>query len=201
MVHRGEFAVQKLWGGAVEAEISSSFVDMSDLRQVPDHQECWLDERGRLLVFEILEHQAFVEDSSAARYFFQDLAQANGANDASASSFSTYGSPGSTFSRALAPAVTAQVCLGAGQQRVRMGRDFDLRGIPVEGQEERKIKVEVAAVRIPQLKTDVLITLSTPVLRSGDPKDGTTSEILPSVLLRRAVESFSIIDLKLFQSP
>ena len=41
---------------------------------VPDHQECWQDTEGRLLVVEILERQQQVEDHNAAQYFFDDLA-------------------------------------------------------------------------------------------------------------------------------
>jgi hypothetical protein len=203
MDHQVEYAVRMLWGGAGQAEIPSSFVDLSDLRQVPDHQECWLDDRGRLLVFEILEHQASVENSAAAQFFFRDLAQSNGASEASALSFSPFPALLSTFEKALAPAITAHVCPGVGYQLVQMGRDFDLRGIPREGQEEKRIKVELAAIRILIHQTDLLITLSTPVLRSdGDPEaDVTTSGIIPSDVFRRVLDSFTITDWDLFQSP
>lgn len=88
-----EFAERLLFGGALTCRIPARFRDVSDVRQVPDHQECWQgraiaddgsegdgDEGGEadsVLVFEILERQP-VDADHAAAYFFADLAESNG---------------------------------------------------------------------------------------------------------------------------
>jgi hypothetical protein len=33
----------QLWGGAVLAQLPARFADVSDVREVPDHQEVWAD--------------------------------------------------------------------------------------------------------------------------------------------------------------
>ena len=69
-----------LYGGALGVALPASFVDVSQLRQVPDHQEVWADAAsGASAVVEIVEAQGDVADAAAARYFWEDLAEANGA--------------------------------------------------------------------------------------------------------------------------
>ena len=69
-----------LYGGALGAALPATFVDVSQLRQVPDHQEVWADAAsGASAVVEIVEAQGDVADAAAARYFWEDLAEANGA--------------------------------------------------------------------------------------------------------------------------
>lgn len=57
---------------------------VSDLRQVPDHQEAFVSrEDGVSVVIEVLSFEADLsseEDGSSARHFFDDLAVANGAS-------------------------------------------------------------------------------------------------------------------------
>lgn len=69
---------RSLYGGCIVCLIPKGWNDLSTVRQVPDHQECWQDEEGRLLIMEILDRQDDVDDSSAALFFHDDLADANG---------------------------------------------------------------------------------------------------------------------------
>lgn len=48
-------SVRSLFGGAITCPISTRFQDVSNLRPVPDHQECFADgDADRSFVFEIV---------------------------------------------------------------------------------------------------------------------------------------------------
>lgn len=86
---------RNLYGGAMAISIPSKWRDVSDVRQVPDHQEVYQDctfvtnnheqevvqdgyaGTGGCLVIEILERQDEVNDEEAPHFFFHDLADAN----------------------------------------------------------------------------------------------------------------------------
>ena len=62
-----------LFGGAITANIPTSFADVSDIRQVPDHQEVWLDKNGfTSIVIDILE-RVDQPDVDALRYHLHDI--------------------------------------------------------------------------------------------------------------------------------
>jgi hypothetical protein len=71
------FTERPLFGGAISCEMPTPWRDVSDVRQVPDHQECWQELDGAVLVVEILQRQE-VDDVNAASFFFNDLAESNG---------------------------------------------------------------------------------------------------------------------------
>ena len=73
---------QSLFGGMIRCQIPKSFRDVSDIRQVPDHQECWDDPISKkVFVIEILERQEHVTDNNAAQFFFNDLVEYNNSSD------------------------------------------------------------------------------------------------------------------------
>ena len=151
---------------------------------------------SRLLVFELLEHRGSVQDSDAARFYFADLADANGSSTGDFSSSSFVDVPSSS-AVSPAPSDTAtedrNVVFGVGTQRVRMGRDHDVRGRPREGQEVREVRVEIAVIRLPSHRTDLLITLSTPTVGQPDGGDSVPSTTL-SEPFQRAVRTLKILD-------
>ena len=64
-----------LFGGALTVSLPSTFTDVSNLRQVPDHQEVWLDSEGfTSVVIEILE-RVEKPDLEALRYHLEDLVE------------------------------------------------------------------------------------------------------------------------------
>lgn len=107
MVYR--LTKRPLFGGAIDIDVPSAWRDVSEVRQVPDHQEVWQDctvegqppselaaasaaaqgaqagepisieGTGGVLVVEILARQDDVSDDAAAKFFFDDLAESNGA--------------------------------------------------------------------------------------------------------------------------
>jgi hypothetical protein len=69
-----------LYGGSLAIDLPSTYFDVSGIRQIPDHQEVYVD-RGAgsdwSMVCEIVEHQGSVQGSEAGAYFWQDLCDAN----------------------------------------------------------------------------------------------------------------------------
>ncbi|KAF2704244.1 Mog1p/PsbP-like protein [Pleomassaria siparia CBS 279.74] len=72
------FASTPLYGGAITVDLPTGFIDASNIRQVPDHQEVWLDNNGySSLVFEILQ-RVDKTDEEALQYHFADLVDGTG---------------------------------------------------------------------------------------------------------------------------
>ncbi|CAD6587630.1 MAG: hypothetical protein ASARMPREDX12_004651 [Alectoria sarmentosa] len=69
------FKHTKLFGGAITANIPSNFADVSNIRQVPDNQEVYLDMNGfTSLTFDITERVSHVStDKDALEYHFADI--------------------------------------------------------------------------------------------------------------------------------
>ncbi|KAK4889530.1 hypothetical protein LTR27_011705 [Elasticomyces elasticus] len=65
-----------LYGGAITCLLPSNFADVSGLRQVPDHQEVYLDKDGYTsIVVDILERVEKENDQEALKYHLKDLVQ------------------------------------------------------------------------------------------------------------------------------
>jgi hypothetical protein len=144
-----------LYGGAITCEIPSDWRDVSDIRQVPDHQECWQEADGAVLVVEILERQE-VSDADGAASFFKDLAQANGASTPQDARFQP-----TTLTLPNLPE-NSTLCSGIGFQKVGMGREVDIAGNR-RTEEMRWIQVDLAAYRLQGFNTELLVTMSVPI--------------------------------------
>ena len=194
--------LRPLFGGALVCQIPDDWRDVSDVRQVPDHQECWQDGEGRVWVVEILDRHAAVADAGAAAFFFHDLAQANGATDPADRLFTPAAQPELATRimgvvvpiAALSDNSSASLCFGTGHQRVALGRDTDLAGNP-RAQEDRWIRVELCVIRLASKDTDLLVTLSSP--SAPNPQETTNST--PSTgLFVQMLGSLQIRDWSLF---
>ncbi|GIL91425.1 hypothetical protein Vretifemale_19040, partial [Volvox reticuliferus] len=70
----GDLSQRCLWGGAATCVVPTRMVDVSDIRQVPDNQEVFMDtEANQTFIFEIVEHDVTVPDEECGRYIFEDL--------------------------------------------------------------------------------------------------------------------------------
>lgn len=64
-----------LFGGSITCTFPSRFQDVSNIRQVPDHQEVFADPgRDESLIFELLDFKHDVGDNGSAAWFLLDLA-------------------------------------------------------------------------------------------------------------------------------
>ena len=71
---------RQLYGGAAQLAFPQRFVDLSDFRPIPDHQEVFSDAAlDQSLVVEVVEHQTNLRDGDAAAFFFHDQAEHNDA--------------------------------------------------------------------------------------------------------------------------
>lgn len=181
-----------LFGGNISCNIPESWIDVSNIRQVPDHQECWLDEATNgMFVVEILELQSEVADAKAAKHFFDDLAEAN---NAAPNSVLHYSDQPQDIVQINNLPESAVLCFGAGYQHVALGRDSDHFGNP-RTQEILWVLVELCLIRLPSVETDLLITLSTP--NEPNPQEGTLQHQATNDF-QQALTSFQIRDWRLF---
>lgn len=164
-----------LYGGALSTELPRSFTDASTFREVPDHQEVWVDTTSdRSVIIEILE-QKDVDDAQAIEFFLSDLAAFNEAIDSKV-----------LHSRPVAPEevphLRCRAFMGLGHQVVAKFRE-DKSG---------PVQIHCAVLRLPEVTTDILITLNDP--QAVDEGSPATPEVFFAQLLR----SFRIIDWSLF---
>ena len=69
---------RELFGGAIIMMLPETYEDVSVLREVPDHQEVFVDRDSEVsLIVELLEHDGTVGDEQAAQHYFKDLASFN----------------------------------------------------------------------------------------------------------------------------
>mmetsp|Transcript_3372 Transcript_3372/g.5540 ORF Transcript_3372/g.5540 Transcript_3372/m.5540 type:complete len:210 (+) Transcript_3372:56-685(+) len=193
-----------LYGGAIVCDIPTSWKDVSDMRQVPDHQCVYLGptlQEEPSLVIEILDHQGSVSNDNAAKYFFDDLAEANGCSSTTTTSSNSFVTIPATTTTTLLKNNNKQenhstMCfLGIGMQRVAKGRDVDMAGnpriLPIIN-----VQIELAVLRLPQVQTDLLITVSR-TIKAGD---ATTTQQQPQLSeeFQRILATFEIRDWSLF---
>mmetsp|Transcript_19501 Transcript_19501/g.53419 ORF Transcript_19501/g.53419 Transcript_19501/m.53419 type:complete len:187 (+) Transcript_19501:47-607(+) len=178
----------ELWGGAVLCELPASFHDASKLREVPDHQEVWVDEASdRSVIFEILERKEDVSDQDAVDFFVTDLATANDARDCVIQS-----SRRVVMDEEMPHLPVSVACLrGVCEQTVAK---FN------EGSANR-IQVHICVVRLLEQATDLLITFNNPV--SIDAQSSSAgAEVLQGgdEFFARVLRSFEIRDWELFSA-
>lgn len=142
-----------LFGGAIVSTFPRRFQDLSDIRQVPDHQEAFVDPtRDESLVFELLDLKQDVADDGSAVWFLQDLATEQDAEGFTVIEQSGVVEAGGLRYRNMAAVVTTAV----GQMAISKGR---------QGREAQNIvRVHLANLRLKEVGTDVLITAYEPIL-------------------------------------
>jgi hypothetical protein len=209
------FTERLLFGGAISAEIPSTWIDISDIRQVPDHQECYQEtlppdvpnEPG-LVVVEILERATDVDDPNAANHYFNDLAESNGIISRTDVHFQMI--PPSIFASPTMGSLNGRVALrtagesvvrtyaGVGYQKISIGRDFDAQGNSRQAiQEVKWVRVDLIVFRLATQETDLLVTLSKPVgAPNVEPLFGLPVTLSPE--MNRIISTLEIRDWGLF---
>ncbi|KAF6263329.1 hypothetical protein COO60DRAFT_455417 [Scenedesmus sp. NREL 46B-D3] len=140
----------ELYGGAIAAQFPNRFVDVSDFRPVPDHQEVWADGASdQSIVVEIAEHSD-VPDSNVGRFMFDDLAVANEASSSSIADIKQLGT-------AEVPHIQqgTYICFVSGTQQACKGRDAGL-------DRANTVQLLLCIIRLPQHSSDLLVTVNAP---------------------------------------
>ncbi|KAI9670088.1 MAG: hypothetical protein M1829_004816 [Trizodia sp. TS-e1964] len=67
----------ELFGGAIKADLPTGYLDVSDIRQVPDNQEIYLDRSGSTnIIFDITERvETTADDQAALVYHLEDIVE------------------------------------------------------------------------------------------------------------------------------
>jgi hypothetical protein len=178
-----------LFGGAISCEIPAGWVDVSEMRQVPDNQECWIrhgaNDSESMFVVEILELQTDVSNSEAASFFFRDLAESNEVSSTAGRRFTPLPpqSPPALLVHAGLPP-DAVMCCGTGQQKVVAGNRRDA-GDPW-------VNIEVCVLRLPGVTSDILLTFTTPNEQGGNLREALSEPFL------QALNSVRVVDWTLF---
>ncbi|KAK6802860.1 hypothetical protein RDI58_000644 [Solanum bulbocastanum] len=194
-------AVRSLFGGAISTTFPIRFQDVSNVRQVPDHQEVFVDpERDESLIIELLDLKMDVADSGSATWFLQDLANEQEAEGTTITEQSAvFEAPELCYRNMPAVIITA-----IGQMAVAKGR---------QGREAQNlVKVYLANIRLKEVGTDVLITAYEPLVinplsesatavRAGMAVPAAQSGVMPMAeVFKLAVSSFKVHDWSLFGS-
>ncbi|KAG7586446.1 Ran-interacting Mog1 protein [Arabidopsis thaliana x Arabidopsis arenosa] len=146
-------SVRPLFGGAISTVFPQRFQDVSDIRQVPDHQEVFVDpSRDESLIFELLDFKTEVGDIGSASWFLNDLAREQDAEGFQLIEQSeVVEAPGLSHRNIPAVATTA-----IGEMAISKGR---------QGREAQNlVRVYVANLRLKGVDTDVLVTAYEPIL-------------------------------------
>lgn len=172
------------------------------------------DNRGSMVVVEILERQDGVSDDEAATFFFDDLMEANGGKKVSIDYKSVWvkeeGSGGISINTTnpLVPRMSAHatVCSCVGIQAVDTKEDRsnghrdstlqDNGGDNFRGRNEisATVRVELCVIRLKQVQTDLLVTLTVPI-DVCQPEIGVHGN---TQLFREILSSFVVLDYSLF---
>ncbi|RDX91373.1 Ran guanine nucleotide release factor, partial [Mucuna pruriens] len=142
-----------LFGGKISSTFPNRFQDVSNIREVPDHQEVFADpSRDESLIFELLELKPDVADNGSAAWFLQDLASEQDAEGSVVIEQSgVLEAPGLMYNNTPAVVTTA-----VGQMAISKGR---------QGREAQNIvKVYLANLRLKGVDTDVLVTAYEPIV-------------------------------------
>ncbi|KAJ6854770.1 ran guanine nucleotide release factor-like [Populus alba x Populus x berolinensis] len=184
-----------LFGGAISSTFPVRFQDVSNIRQVPDHQEVFADpSRDESLVFELLDLKPDINDNGSAVWFLQDLA-----NEQDAQGFTLVDQSGVV--EVPIGDSSALVTTAIGQMGISKGR---------QGREAQNVvRVYLANLRLKNAGTDVLVVAHEPILIS--PLSESASAVGPGLLpapqsgflpmsevFKVAVSSFKVNDWSLF---
>lgn len=203
------YSERPLFGGAITSYLPREWKDLSDIQEVPDHQEVFQDsfvaENPFMLVIEIVERQGHIEDSDAALFFFNELAEQNDVlqteNDIR---FRALDEPPSATALLDDASIVGgenkpSLSAGCGYQKVAMGRDYDNEGHSRRDRQEIKcVRVDLCVLRFPEQETDLLVTISRPVENSTFNQVPLETSSEASGILSRIISTLRIRNWELF---
>ncbi|KAG5478754.1 hypothetical protein LSCM1_06158 [Leishmania martiniquensis] len=192
-----------LYGGAMRMCLPQAMADVSDLRQVPDHQEVYADtDTGASVIVELLRRQASVGNAEASTFFYHGLAKDNGCPPECISEEQTFALPPSAYPHLAAsadeaaPATCDFACLTTGLQRISKFSN--------ESGRENIVFVGLAVWRFtPPVSTEILVSLSCPTWLHPESSETRVVKRLLSEqerlqLLQTVVASLEVVDWGLF---
>ncbi|KAH8584682.1 RAN guanine nucleotide release factor [Cryptosporidium sp. chipmunk genotype I] len=140
-----EYTNRKLYGGAIELNIPKEFDDISNVRDIPDHQEVFVDKLSECsIIVEILDLVDSVGRGNVAEYYFKDISEFNNSLDTKI----IYSEPLSAYSNDL----QISKCIGS--------QILDKR-YP-EGIQREELNLYLLLLRIVPKRADIVISFNSP---------------------------------------
>ncbi len=144
---------KELFGGAIVSKLPETFVDVSQFREIPDHQEVFVDnDSDASLIIELLDYDTELSDDHAIRQYFDDLAKDNESTHYVVLSDGIVVEP--SFIPLISPEHTRIVLVG--QQSISKYRNR-----PDSVVDE--VYVILVLIRLKNVGTDLLVSLNIPV--------------------------------------
>ncbi|KAI8065887.1 hypothetical protein BC940DRAFT_334405 [Gongronella butleri] len=139
---------QPLFGGAISTSIKSSYLDASQIRQIPDNQEVFVDmNTQQSLIIELLEKVEHLNEE-AARFHFEQIAEHNNASNYSIKSVEH---ESVDIAAPRLPLDTTVYFVRGVQNVAKFNEDA-----------VNHVELVVAIVRLDKVHTDVIISLNVP---------------------------------------
>ncbi|KAL2649415.1 hypothetical protein R1flu_017543 [Riccia fluitans] len=150
-----------LFGGAITCRVPARFLDVSDVREVPDNQEVLCDyDREESIIIELLEYKSDVTDEDSARWFLHNVAEEQEAENTVVLENRI------VLTGPDAPNMPAATVMNAavGYMTVTKGRQLNPNsgvGIDeVRPPTQHLVKAHLADIRLRDVQTDLLVTVN-----------------------------------------
>merc|ERR1719437_10518 len=183
MNESNELEERSLYGGAMAISLNKEYVDLSSIREVPDHQEVFqtitkdqlpahANARGCCFIVELLDLETTASDEACSAYYFTDLSDANGAlnkNITNKHDSLSNNDAQSILSNMNAENVFIGICNG--------WQDVSLDNMNAT----QRIWIDLCVIRLKDVATDVLITLTVPVSNHDTSHNSSFIHILSSL--------------------
>ena len=149
-----------LFGGAIATILPVAFEDVSTIRQVPDHQEVFVDRNSEMsFIVELVSYDEDVSDADAPGHYFADLGQCNEAKNVCVDSKGII--PAEARLTPLLTDRTTVRCAITGRQTVSKFRREDA---PLE-----VVQIILVVIRLPHVGTDMLLSVNVPFAEDRPP--------------------------------
>jgi len=166
LVLKNEVKLKKieLFGGAMSILLPESFEDISNVREVPDHQEVFVDRLSEIsCIVEVLDQDDAIPDGVAvATYYFNDLASCNEASNVVVLANEVL--PGNQYTPKLPESCPRCGIIGK-QTCPKFNRTNE--------SEVDVVNIIMVIARLKQVSTDLLITINIP-------SEHTTVSLIPN---------------------
>ncbi|KAK6357132.1 multicopy suppressor of ts gsp1 [Orbilia javanica] len=142
------FTEKELFGGAITANVPSTWTDLSNIRQVPDNQECFIDMTGlATLIFELNERVEKENDEEAVKFHLSDIFEE---------------SPYKIWKSSRLEAGDAPLLNGIPAYAMIITTPYIENRRDRVGHESQFVALAVVIVRLEKQKTDIVITANMP---------------------------------------
>lgn len=184
------FVQRPLFGGAIHIALPTRFDDTSQFREVPDHQEVFSDpDTDQSVIVEIVEFDPSIPDVEIGKFHLDEIAHVS---DAAASQFIGVTALTNEQMPNLPPGVVKLVAVG--DQRIAKFRETAF----------NTVRMFVAIIRLPQVASEILITLNTPLHIDQHSSSARARILHPDYaqqLHLRVLQSLAVNDWSLFTPP